>query len=136
WSSDVCSSDLHDAGGQALEADRRGARRGRYLPHGAGGRVLRREGGANRQAEGDRGGPLLRWCGPAAHGLPRVRRVHDRLPPWGEEHPAEELPLPRREGWGRGPPADNGHRHHPQAWWRLARRYQGHGKTAVQEEGP
>ena len=49
---------------------------------------------------GDRGKtaarPVLRWCRPRAHRVHRVWFVHDGLPRRREEHPRQELPLPRR----------------------------------------
>ena len=40
--------------------------------------------------------------GPDAQDLPRLRRLHDRLPPQRQEHPGQELPLPRRAARRRG----------------------------------
>ncbi len=57
----------------------------------------------------DRAGPVLRRRRPRTDGLPRVWRVHDGLPAQREEHPAEELPLPRRTGRRRRASAH--HRH-------------------------
>ncbi len=71
-------------------------------------RVLRprRQAGARP----DRPRPVLRRRRPGAHRLHPVRRVHDRLPARRQEHPHDELPLPRREERRRDPPADHGHR--------------------------
>ena len=56
--------------------------------------------------------PLLRRRRPRPQRLPRLRRVHDRLPAQRQEHAGQELPLPRRAERRRGPPADHGHRRH------------------------
>ena len=62
---------------------------------------------ARRRRRGRR--PVLRRRGPRPQPVPQVRRVHDRLPPQRQEHPGQELPLPRREERRRGAAADHGH---------------------------
>ena len=77
---------------------------GAHLPAHPGRRVLRRRPGR------DGARPVLRRRRAGAHRLPRVRRVHDRLPARREEHPAEELPVPGRAAGARGAAADDGDR--------------------------
>ena len=52
--------------------------------------------------------PVLRRRRARAHRLPRVRRVHDRLPPRRQEHPRDELPRAGRAGGRGGAPGDDG----------------------------
>ena len=76
--------------------------------------------GGRRPGPGrDRRRPVLRRGRSGAAGVHRLRRVHDRLPAPRQEHPAEELPLPRRAGRRRRPPADHGHPGPPARRWRL-----------------
>ena len=56
--------------------------------------------------------PFFGGAGPDAAYLPQLRRVHERLPPQRQEHPGQELPLPRRAERRDGPPADHGHPDH------------------------
>ncbi len=78
---------------------------GRHLPLTPVGGVLRRPRPARTVPD-----PFFGGAGPGAHRLHRVRRVHDRLPAQRQEHPGEELPLPRRAARRRGPAADDRHR--------------------------
>ena len=68
----------------------------------AGRRLLRRARGGGRR-------PVLRRRRPGPHGLHRVRRVHDRLPPRRQEHSPQELPLPGRARRRQGLPAHDRH---------------------------
>ena len=52
--------------------------------------------------------PVLRRCGPGAHRLHRVRRVHDGMPLRRQEHLAEELPRPGGIRWGASASDDDG----------------------------
>ena len=63
-----------------------------------------------RRARQDRARSVLRRRGARARRLHRLRRLHDRLPLQREEHPRQELPLPRREARPRGRDRDRGHR--------------------------
>ena len=74
----------------AMRDGRRPDGRRAHLRADAGRGVLRRRAGRHRA------GPVLRRRRPGPHRLHPVRRVHDRLPARREEHPGEELPLPRR----------------------------------------
>ncbi len=66
--------------------------------------------GTGDQAPGETvADPYFGGAGPERQAVHRLRRVHDRLSAPRQEHPAEELPLPRRAGRRRRPPAD--HRH-------------------------
>ena len=85
-------------------AERDGRRR--HLPPHPGGRLLRR---SRRRAGPDGGRPVLRRCRARPVGVHRLRRVHDRLPPQRQEHPGQELPLPRRAERRPGPAAHDGH---------------------------
>ena len=69
---------------------RRDGRRGTPSSRTPVGVLLRRGAGRSRRR------PVLRRRGPGAHGLHRVRRVHDRLPAQRQEHAGQELPRPRR----------------------------------------
>ena len=99
----------------AAHARRRGDARGRRARWASGTRSGRRRSGVffggpgQTPAEHGRR-PVLRRRGPRPQRLPRLRRVHDRLPAQRQEHPGQELPLPRRAGRRRGAPADDGHR--------------------------
>ena len=96
----------HAAVGDAVgRGDAPGRGRARARGHGgtdAGRRVLRR--GPRR----DVARPVLRRRRARAHRLPRVRRVHDRLPPRRQEHPRDELPRAGRAGGRDGAPGDDG----------------------------
>ena len=92
----------HEGGGR-----RDGSRA--HVPADAGGRVLRRR--SRRHAAR----PVLRRCRTGAHGLHRVRRVHDGLPAQREEHAAQELPRPGRVGRRARVPDDDGHGARPSA---------------------
>ena len=62
--------------------------------------------------------PVLRWRRARPAHLHRLRRLHDRLQVQREEHPGEELPLPRRAARGPGAAADDGHARAPaRRWW-------------------
>ena len=87
----------------SAETVRAGTRRRRDLCQDPGRRVSRR-GGHGRAR------PLLRWRWPGADGVREVWAVHDRLPPRGEEHPGEELPVLRRTPGRRDPPGPDGDR--------------------------
>ena len=54
--------------------------------------------------------PYFGGRAPPARHVQRMRRVHDRLPPWRQEHADRELPLPRRAGRREDHPDDDGHR--------------------------
>ena len=67
--------------------------------------------GGSGQAPGETvADPFFGGAGPDRHTVHRLRRVHDRLPPQRQEHPGQELPLPRRAAGRPGPPA---HHRHP-----------------------
>ena len=53
--------------------------------------------------------PYFGGAGPDAQHLHRLRRVHDRLPAQRQEHPGQELPLPRRAERRAGAAAHHGH---------------------------
>ena len=102
----------HGAGGRPAQGIRRGHRRRRHLHQHQGRGLLRPARGRGR-------GPLLRRRGPAADRLHALRQLHGRLPPRGQEHADEELPLVRREArradrartaGDRDPPARRGRR--------------------------
>ena len=93
---------------------------GAHLPPDAGGRVLR------RRPRRDAARSVLRRRRPRAHGLHRVRRVHDRLPAQRQEHLAEELPRPGRVGRRARVPDDDGHRADRARGRRLHRRHRAH----------
>ena len=66
--------------------------------------------GGPGQAPGERvADPYFGGAGPDAQHLHRLRRVHDRLPAQRQEHPGQELPLPRRAERRDGAAADHGH---------------------------
>ena len=76
-------------------AGRRRDGRRRHLPPDAGRRVLRRPGPARGEQVAD---PYFGGAGPDRNACIALRRVHDRLPAQRQEHPGQELPLPRRAG--------------------------------------
>ena len=80
--------------------------RGPHVPPDPGGRVLRRARPGARQ-RGPR--PVLRRRRPRPEHLHRLRRLHDRLPAQRQEHPGQELPLPRRAERRPGAAAHDGH---------------------------
>ena len=86
------------------EGRRRDGGGGHVPPH-ARRRVLRRPGAGARR---DRARPVLRRRRAGPQGVPELRGVHDRLPAPRQEHPGEELPLPRRAGRRRGASAHHG----------------------------
>ena len=91
-------------------------------------------GGAEAPSPGRRAAdPFFGGAGPERDGLHRVRRVHDRLPPRRQEHPGQELPLPRGARGRRGAPAHHGRRR-PAAARR--RRLRDHARTAPAGGGP
>ena len=53
--------------------------------------------------------PYFGGAGPDRNTCLALRRVHDRLPAQRQEHPGQELPLPRRAERRAGAPADHGH---------------------------
>ena len=53
--------------------------------------------------------PVLRRRRPRPEHLRRLRRLHDRLPAQRQEHPGQELPLPRRAERRPGAAAHDGH---------------------------
>ena len=83
----------HRPGRQAAAGIRRGDRRRRDLHQHPGRRLLRQARGRGRR-------PVLRRRGAGPHRLHALRQLHGRLPPRGEEHADEELPLVRREARG------------------------------------
>ncbi len=88
---------------RAAQGIRRGHRRRRDLHQHQGRRLLRPARGRGR-------GSLLRRRGPAAHRLHALRQLHGRLPPRGQEHADEELPLVRREARRQDRARTPGHR--------------------------
>ncbi len=81
------------------EAGRRADGRGGDVPPDSGRRLLRTVGG----------GPVLRRCRACPGRLHTLRRVHDRVPVQRQEHPREELPVPRGEARRRRVPPAHGH---------------------------
>ena len=66
--------------------------------------------GGPQEPGGDAGRrPVLRRRRARPQHLHRVRRLHDRLQVQRQEHPGEELPLPRRAEGREGAAADHGH---------------------------
>ena len=92
--------------------------RRRHVPPHAGRGVLRRP----RPGPGRAGRrPLLRRRRARPQDLHRLRRVHVRLPAQRQEHPGEELPLPRRAERRAGAAAHDGHPGLPARGWRVRR---------------
>ena len=100
-----------DARGRGDEEGRRRDGRGRHLPPDAGRRLLRRIPGRPRGSRS----PTRSSVVPARDrsDLHRLRLLHDRVPAQRQEHPGEELPLPRGAERRRRAPADHGHRRTP-----------------------
>ncbi len=98
-------------------------RRGRHLPPDPGRRLLRRTGLPARRA---RGRPVLRRRRPGPRHLHRVRQLHDRLQVQRQEHPDEELPLPRRAARREGDGAEHRHARRAGCGRRLRRHHQVH----------
>ena len=66
--------------------------------------------GGPGQAPGERvADPYFGGAGPERNDLHRLRRVHVRLPAQRQEHPGQELPLPRRAERRAGAAAHDGH---------------------------
>ncbi len=70
-------------------------------------------------------GPLLRRRRPATDRLRALRRLHDRLPVRGQEHPGQELPLVRRAARRAGPSRARGGRRAAAGHGRRQRRLRG-----------
>ena len=66
--------------------------------------------------------PFFGGAGPDREPVHRVRRVHDRLPAQRQEHPGQELPLPRRAAGARVHAAHHGHPGRARATGRRVRR--------------
>ena len=70
--------------------------------------------------------PYFGGAGPDRNPCIGVRRVHDRLPAQRQEHPGQELPLPRRAAGREGDAADHGHAGPPARGRWVRRRVQVH----------
>ncbi len=104
----------HGDGGRRDHAEgRRRSGRARQLPPHPRRGLLRRR--SRRRSTR----PVLWRCGAGAQRLPRVRRVHDRLPTQRQEHPRQELPAPGRIGGRDRAPSHDGHARHASARRRL-----------------
>ena len=108
-------------------------RRGRHLPPDPGRRLLRRTRLPARRA---RGRPVLRRRRPGPRHLHRVRQLHDRLQVQRQEHPDEELPLPRRAARREGDGAEHRHARRAGCGRRLRRHHQVHQGEASARPGP
>ncbi|CAB4760229.1 unannotated protein [freshwater metagenome] len=110
----------HDAKRPHHEGDRRRYGRWAHLPAHSGRRLFR------RRPRGHERRSILRRCWAGSHRLHALRRLHDRMPHRGEEHPPEELSRARR-GCGRRRPSPHHRRlNRGEARWRLCHHDRAH----------
>ncbi len=89
------------------------------------------------QAQGERvADPFFGGAGPERTDLHRLRRVHDRVSPQRQEHPGQELPLPRRAERRRRTPAHDRHPGRPARRRRVRRRRPLHQGQAAEPGRP